>query len=173
MCKGYFFENFLLSSIGYDIENPSDATISVSYKGEITTDRYGRKTPKQAHGTINLDRKTSSSKLLCEAVLKLYDRIINPNLSIRRVTVTLNKVIDEYSISDTPEFEQLNLFTDYAAEEKKREQEKKDLEKEKRMQQAMLDIKKKFGKNAILKGMNLQEGATTKERNNQIGGHQA
>ena len=163
----------IVLTIGYDIENLSDATISVSYKGEITTDRYGRKTPKQAHGTINLDRKTSSSKLLCEAALKLYDRIINPDLLIRRVTVTLNKVIDEYSISDTPEFEQLNLFTDYAAEEKKREQEKKDLEKEKRMQQAMLDIKKKFGKNAILKGMNLQEGATTKERNNQIGGHQA
>lgn len=163
----------IVLTIGYDIENLSNLSISTSYKGEVTTDRYGRKTPKHAHGTINLDRKTSSSKLLCDAALKLYDRIINPDLLIRRVTITFNKVVDEYSVNATPEFEQLNLFTDYATEEKKREQEKKELEKEKRMQQAMLDIKKKFGKNAILKGMNLQEGATTKDRNNQIGGHRA
>lgn len=163
----------IVLTIGYDIENLSNPAISKLYKGEISTDHYGRKMPKHAHGTANLTKKTSSSKRLCDAVLELYDRIINPNLLIRRVNITLNKVVDENTLYETPAFEQLNLFMDYDAEEKRKEQERKDLEREKRMQQAMLDIKKKYGKNAILKGMNLQEGATTKDRNNQIGGHKA
>ena len=92
---------------------------------------------------------------------------------MRRVTLSVNRVVDEKSVVEKPVFEQMNLFTDYDAEEKRRTEEKAELEKEKRMQKAMLDIKKKYGKNAILKGMNLQEGATTKDRNNQIGGHKA
>ena len=98
---------------------------------------------------------------------------MNPILLVRRLNISVNRVVDEKSIVDKPVFEQLSLFTDYTIEEKKQEEEKAALEKEKKMQQAMLSIKKKFGKNAILKGMNLQEGATTRDRNNQIGGHKA
>ena len=105
--------------------------------------------------------------------MELYDRIINPKLLVRRVTISVNRVVDEGSVTEQPIYEQLDLFTNYADEEKKRSEEKADLEKEKRMQQAMLSIKKKFGKNAILKGMNLEEGATMQDRNNQIGGHRA
>lgn len=170
--KGLVTDQVVLT-VGYDIENLSNPDIRKSYKGEVTTDHYGRKIPKHAHGTVNLNKQTSSSRLLCEAVLGLYDRIINPKLLVRRVNISVNRVVEEKSIVETPAFEQLDLFTDYAAEEKKRAEEKEALDKEKRMQQAMLDIKKKFGKNAILKGMNLQEGATTKDRNNQIGGHKA
>lgn len=170
--KGLVTDQVVLT-VGYDIENLSNPDIRKGYKGEVTTDRYGRKTPKHAHGTVNLEKKTFSSRLLCEAVLGLYDRIVNPDLLVRRVNLSVNRVVDEKSVEEKPMFEQLHLFTDYAAEEKKRAEEKEALEKEKRMQKAMLDIKKKFGKNAILKGMNLQEGATTRDRNNQIGGHKA
>lgn len=170
--KGLVTDQVVLT-VGYDIENLSNPDIRKLYKGEVTTDHYGRRTPKHAHGTVNLERQTSSSRLLCDAVLGLYDKIVNPNLLVRRVNLSVNRVVDEKSVHERPSFEQLDLFTDYAAEEKKRAEEKESLEKEKRMQQAMLSIKKKFGKNAILKGMNLQEGATTKDRNNQIGGHRA
>lgn len=165
--------NQLVLTVGYDIENLTDPKRKNAYQGEIKIDNYGRKIPKHAHGTINLKRYTSSSILLCEAALELYDRIVNPKLLVRRISITANKVVDEMTIKDKLDFEQLTLFTDYEEEERKREEEKAMLEREKKMQQAMLDIKRKFGKNAILKGMNLQEGATAKERNRQIGGHKA
>lgn len=136
-------------------------------------DRYGRKVPKHAHGTANLDRQTSSTMLIMNAVMDLFDRIVDQNLLVRRVNLTANHVILERDMVSTDSYEQMDLFTDYAAEQQKREAEEKVLEREKRMQHAMLDIKKKFGKNAILKGMNLEEGATTIERNKQIGGHKA
>ena len=170
--KGLVTDQVVLT-IGYDIENLTNPEYKHLYKGEVVTDAYGRKKPKHAHGTQNLGRYTSSSRVLCEAVLELYDRIIDPRLLVRRVTMSVNRVVDESSIVEKPTYEQLDLFTDYAAEEKKRADEKEALDKEKRMQQAMISIKKKFGKNAILKGMNLEEGATTKDRNNQIGGHRA
>ena len=163
----------IVLTVGYDIENITNPELRASYKGEVVTDAFGRKKPKHAHGTQNLRKKTSSSKRLCDAVMELYDRIINPKLLVRRVTISVNRVVDEGSVVDQPVYEQLDLFTNYADEEKKRSEEKADLEKEKRMQQAMLSIKKKFGKNAILKGMNLEEGATMQDRNNQIGGHRA
>lgn len=163
----------LVLTIHYDIENLTRPEIRKQYKGEITTDAYGRRSPKHAHGTINLAKPTASSRLLCEAMMELYDRIANPLLLVRKVNLSANKVVNETAVKDKPAFEQLNLFTDYAAKEKQQEKEKETLEKEKRMQLAMLDIKKKFGKNAILKGMNLQEGATARDRNNQIGGHKA
>ena len=170
--KGLVTDQIILT-VGYDIENITNPELRAKYRGEIVTDAYGRKKPKHAHGTQNLSSQTSSSRILCESVLELYDRIINPNLLVRRITISVNRVVDEHQVVDKPVYEQLSLFTDYAVEEKKSAEEKEALEREKRMQQAMLSIKKKFGKNAILKGMNLEEGATMQDRNNQIGGHRA
>lgn len=163
----------MVLTIGYDIDNLTDPTIRSKYRGEITTDRYGRQVPKHAHGTINLPCQTSSTKVIMKAIEELYDRIINPDLLVRRITVVASNIISERDAVDRPAFEQLDLFTDYAALEKERAQEKKELEKEKKIQHAVLDIQKKFGKNAVLKGMNLEEGAMTRERNGQIGGHKA
>ena len=143
------------------------------YTGEITIDRYGRKVPKHAHGTINLKRQTSSTQMLMDAVMELYDRIVDKDLLIRRINITANKLVDEHTVTNDDAYEQLDFFTDYEAVKKQREKEKADLERERHMQEAMLNIKKKYGKNAILKGMNLQEGATAKDRNAQIGGHKA
>ncbi len=165
----------MVLTVGYDIENLTNPEIKKKYKGEITIDHYGRKVPKHAHGTVNLDRQTSSTKMIMEAVLDLYDRIVDPNLLVRRITLVANHLIDETAAIEKQRttFEQLDLFTDYAALEKKQEEEKAALSKERKLQEAMLEVKKKYGKNAMLKGMNLQEGAMTKERNNQIGGHKA
>lgn len=170
--KGLVTDQIVLT-IGYDIENLTDPTRSRNYKGVVTTDHYGRKVPKHAHGTTNLERQTSSTMLITNAVMELYDRIVDKNLLIRRVTITANKLVDESTVKHTDEYQQLDMFTDYEALNQKRAEEEAALEREKRMQRAMLDIKKKFGKNAILKGMNLQEGATAKDRNAQIGGHKA
>ena len=163
----------MVLTVGYDIENLTDPKRSGSYRGEVTKDRYGRNIPKHAHGTENLGCFTSSTRQILDAVLALYDRIIDEKLLIRRVYLTANHVMPETEVKREPVAEQLDLFTDYAALEQKRKKEQQELEREKRLQHAMLDIKKKFGKNAILKGMNLCEGATAKERNDQIGGHKA
>ena len=163
----------LVLTVGYDIENLTDPAVSSSYSGEVTTDRYGRKIPKHAHGTANLDRQSSSTKKIVEAVMALFDRIMNPKLLVRRIYLTANHVVPECQAAGQPQTEQLDLFTDYAAEQEKRQREAADLEREKRMQHAMLQIQEKYGKNAILKGTNLQEGATTIQRNGQIGGHKA
>ena len=163
----------MVLTIGYDIDNLSDPVIQSSYQGEVTTDRYGRKVPKHAHGTVNLDRQTSSSKKITDAVLGLYDRIVDPKLLIRRVTVAACRLIHEADGQKAASFEQLDLFTDYAALEKKQKQEAMQLARERKLQEAMLSVKKKYGKNAILKGSSLQEGSTARERNRQIGGHKA
>lgn len=163
----------MVLTVGYDIGNLADPKIKNGYKGEVTTDHYGRKIPKHAHGTANLGRKTSSTQIIMDAVLDLYDRIINPKLLIRRVTVAANHLVDEAQARETEQFEQLDLFTDYAALERERKDEEEKLSKERKLQEAMLSVKKKYGKNAILKGMNLQEGATARDRNRQIGGHKA
>ena len=163
----------MVLTVGYDIENLTDPKRSGSYRGEVTKDRYGRNIPKHAHGTENLGCFTSSTRQILDAVLALYDRIIDEKLLIRRVYLTANHVMPETAVKREPVAEQLDLFTDYDALEQKRQKEQQELEREKRLQHAMLDIKKKFGKNAILKGMNLCEGATAKERNDQIGGHKA
>ena len=163
----------MVLTVGYDIENLTDPKRSGSYRGEVTKDRYGRNIPKHAHGTENLGCFTSSTRQILDAVLALYDRIIDEKLLIRRVYLTANHVMPETEVKREPVAEQLDLFTDYAALEQKRQKEQQELEREKRLQHAMLDIKKKFGKNAVLKGMNLCEGATAKERNDQIGGHKA
>jgi DNA polymerase V len=170
--KGLVTDQMVLT-IGYDIENLTDPTRRKLYKGAITTDHYGRQIPKHAHGSINLDRQTSSTHIIMDAVTKLFDRIVDKNLLVRRITVVANHVVDEKSVKKKEEFVQLDLFTDYDALREQQEQEETALEREKRIQQAMLSIKKKYGKNAILKGMNLEEGATAKSRNSQIGGHKA
>ena len=170
--KGLVTDQIVLT-IGYDIDNLTDPVRKKRYKGAVTTDRYGRKVPKHAHGTINLKRQTSSTQMLMDAVMELYDRIVDKDLLIRRINITANKLADEHTVANDDAYEQLDFFTDYEAVKKQREKEEADLDRERHMQEAMLSIKKKYGKNAILKGMNLQEGATAKDRNAQIGGHKA
>ena len=170
--KGVVTDQLVLT-IGYDIENLSNPNLKNQYKSEITIDRYGRKVPKHAHGTANLKKKTSSTRLITNAVMDLYDRIVDEHLLVRRITITANKLVDEKSVKQENEYQQLDLFTDYEAQRKKQAEEEEKLERERCIQEAMLSIKKKFGKNAVLKGMNLEEGATAKDRNEQIGGHKA
>ena len=160
-------------SVGYDIENLTDLNRRKKYQGEVKTDRYERKIPKHAHGTANLEGYSSSTKQIMAAMLELFDRIVDKNLLIRRLNVTANRVIDEKSMPKPPQYQQMDFFTDYAAEQEKQKAEQAELAREKKIQEAMIDIKKKFGKNAVLKGTNLSEGATGKDRNNQIGGHKA
>ncbi len=163
----------LVLTVGYDIENLTNPMIKETYHGEVTTDGYGRAVPKSAHGSANLGRQISSTKLILDAVTELFERIVDKNLLIRRINITANHVVDEATVQKTDTFEQLDLFTDYAAAQAKEEAEEARLAREKRVQKTMLEIKKKYGKNAILKGMNLEEGATTSDRNKQIGGHKA
>ena len=161
----------LILTIGYDAENLTNTETENKYTGEITTDHYGRKIPKHSHGTINLDHKTSSSKIIMENMLILFERIINKNLLVRRVSVVAENVTSEDLVKDKPKYEQYNLFTDYHSLNQKREKESEFEIEENKLQHILLDIKNKYGKNAILKGMNLEEGGTTKDRNHQIGGH--
>lgn len=165
--------NQIVLTVGYDISNLTDAKINKKYKGEVTIDHYGRAVPKHAHGTANIDKHTSSTRIIVGKVMALYEKIVNPDLLVRRVSITANNVIEESQIVKETQYEQLNLFTDYQAKEAEEVLEEEELKKEKRLQQAMISIKKKYGKNAVLKGTNLTEGAMTKERNNQIGGHKA
>ena len=160
-------------TVGYDIQNLMDPDIKKRYKGEITMDHYGRSVPKHAHGTANIGRMTSSARMITDAVMELYDRIVDRNLMVRRVNLSANHVVAEGAVEEPQSFEQMELFTDYAALQKEKETEQAKLEREKRMQQAIICIRKKHGKNAILKGMNLLDGAMTMERNKQIGGHKA
>ena len=170
--KGLVTDQLVLD-VGYDIENLTDPERSAKYHGEIKTDFYGRKIPKHAHGTANLKEKTSSSHIITDAMMELYDRIVDKNLLIRRLNIATCKLIREEDVEIKEYAEQLTLFDDPEALLRSREKEKAALEREKRMQKAVIGIKKRFGKNAILKGMNLQEGATAKDRNAQIGGHKA
>ena len=171
--KGLVTDQMVLT-VGYDIENLTDPARRAKYHGAVETDHYGRQIPKQAHGSINLDGHTSSTRKIMCAVSELFDRIVDKNLLVRRMYVVANHVLPE---ADVPKKNdgavQLDLFTDYAAEEEKQKAEDAALERERKIQAATLAIKKKYGKNAILKAMNLEEGATAKDRNAQIGGHKA
>lgn len=163
----------LTITVGYDIENLADQNRRNKYQGPITTDAYGRSVPKHAHGTVNLGEYTSSTKIILAAVIELYDRIVDPALLVRRLNVTANHVLDESAIprSDAPE--QMDLFTDHEKIQRDRALREAARAREKRIQETVLSIKKRFGKNAILKGFNLEDGATARERNQQIGGHRA
>lgn len=169
--KGLVTDQIVLT-IGYDRES-LDGEYGKTYHGPVTTDHYGRKVPKHAHGSIHLGKYTSSTKLILDKVSELYEQIINQKFLVRRVSITANHVVCESNIPEETCYEQMDLFTDYEKLEAEQQKEKEALAQEKKLQHAMLDIKRKFGKNAILKGMNLQEGATTIERNRQVGGHKA
>ena len=155
--------DMIVLTIGYDRENLS------MYQGAIAEDRYGRKIPKHAHGTIRLSRQTSSSKLIREEILKWYDKHVDPVLTIRRINISACHVESEIEVRKRPTYQQIDLFTSHTDLEKQDQE----LEKEKRLQKATLEIKKKYGKNAVLKALDLEKGATAKERNDMIGGHKA
>lgn len=163
----------LVLTVGYDIENLQDPQRSHAYQGSVTTDRYGRKVPKHAHGTVNLGRYTSPGEEMLQAVEMLYNRIVDQKLLIRRLSLCANHLLDEAMCPKESEGEQLDLFTDYAAKERQQLEDDASHARERKIQETVLGIKKRYGKNAILKGMNLEEGATAKRRNEQIGGHQA
>lgn len=163
----------LVLTVGYDIENLAVPERCSNYQGPVVLDSYGRQIPRHAHGTASLSCHTASSKELIRAASDLFDRIVNPILLIRRLSITANHTVPERSVSTPILYEQMNLFTDYAALEKRRKKKQAELERDKKLQQAILTIKKKYGRNAILRGMSLEEGATARERNKQIGGHKA
>ncbi len=164
-----FVTNQLTLTVGYDIDNLRDPKRRKQYHGEVKTDRYGRQIPKHAHGTANLEGYTASSKRITAAILELYDRIVDEKLLIRRMYLTANRVTAEADVPAEPAMEQMDLFADPV----QKESEAAELARERKLQEAMLGIKSKYGKNAILKGTNLLDGATAAERNDKIGGHRA
>ena len=161
----------LVLTVGYDTSNLSDPVRRMRYNGPVQTDHYGRQVPKEAHGSINLERFTSSGRIITEAMMELFDRCVDPNLLVRRITVVANHIISENDIPADKAPDQPDLFTDYETLEKQKAEEQAELDKEKRLQEAIIGIKNRMGKNAILKGTNFVEGATGKERNEQVGGH--
>lgn len=165
----------IVMMVGYDIENLADPARKKAYGGEVATDRYGRQTPKSATGSQNLAEFTMSPHRIIEAAMELFARIVDRNLLVRRMYITANHVVSEEQARKEKEesYEQLSLFADFGEKAKERAKEEEQLAKEKKLQEAMLGIKQKYGKNAILKGMSLEEGATAMERNRQIGGHKA
>ena len=156
-------------SISYDRSSLADG----DYSGELKKDYYGRVAPKGVHGTAHMPRRTSSSKMVIDGVLKLYEKITDPSLLIRRINITACNVVPESEAKKMVEFNQISLFDDHAKAEAVNEKLEEDLKKEHNVQQAILKIQKKYGKNAVLKGVSLEEGATGRERNVQIGGHKA
>ena len=162
-------DQFVLT-IGYDIESLTTPEIARKYRGEVTIDAYGRRVPKHAHGTANIDHKTSSTKVITSEIIKLYDRIVNPILLIRRLNLTACNLVSE-DMENKPIIEQVDLFSNYEEISKQKEKSLEDEIEEKKIQKTLLDIKKKYGKNSILKAMNYEEGATAKERNKEVGGH--
>lgn len=163
--KGLVTDQIVLT-IGYDVNNEA-------YTGPIVKDFYGRKIPKHAHGSANLGEHTSSTKLITEAAVALFDRIVDKSLLCRRMSVTANHVVEEATLLKSSNPVQLNFIEECELSDEQRAEKQKNLKKEKSMQKTVLNIKKKYGKNSILKGMNFKEGATAKERNKQIGGHKA
>lgn len=170
--KGLVTDQIVLT-VGYDAANLTDQKGNKRYSGEMHKDRYGRDIPKHAHGTANLKDFTSSTNRITEAVLKLYDEITDRDLLIRRVYITANHVKDERIAADEERYEQMDLFADYDEQLRQRTEEDEKLKREKSIQHAVIDIKKRYGKNAILKGSNFIDGAMTRSRNSQIGGHKA
>ncbi len=171
LVEKHLVTNQIVITIGYDIENLTNPKIASLYKGEITPDRYGRKVPKHSHGTININHRTSSSKIMINETMKLFDQIVNPLLLVRRLNVAVCNLVNEDYEENKTVISQLDLFTNYEVEDQKKEESKSNEREERKIQKALLDIKKKYGKNAILKGMNYVEGATAKKRNEEVGGH--
>ena len=171
MVEKQYITDMLVLDIIYDIENLKNKKYSNLYNGEIKKDRYGRNMPKPAHGTYRLENKTSSTKIIMDGFIKLYDNIANKNLSIRKINICVGNLSNESEENKKIEYEQMDLFTNYEEKEKELKKKNQNLKREKSLQNAIINIKNKYGKNAIIKGMNLEEGGTTIERNKQIGGH--
>ena len=167
----HLISNQFVLTIGYDVENLLNPQIANLYHGEITTDNYGRSIPKHAHGTANIDHRTSSTSIITSEVMKLYDKIVNRHLLIKRINLTACDVVNENCQDKVIITKQLDLFSNTSALNKEKEQELHNEVEERKIQRTLLDIKNKYGKNAILKGMNLEEGSTQKDRNEQVGGH--
>ncbi|MDE6643255.1 MAG: DNA methylase [Muribaculaceae bacterium] len=167
----HLLTNQIVLTVGYDVESLTNPTIRAKYNGPIHIDHYGRQVPVHAHGTINIDHPTSSSKVIIEKVGQLYDKIINRNLLVRRLTLSINKLVSDQLDELDDLTTQLDLFVDYKSLKLQKEQNKAEQQRERRRQEAILKIKKMFGKNAILKGLNFTDGATQRDRNCQIGGH--
>lgn len=165
--------NQIVIGIGYDSTNLTNPSISRKYHGAVAIDHYGRHVPKSSHSTIRLANHTSSSKAIIDATAELFDRIANPELLVRYLNITVGNILSENATTNATDSQQLDLFTDYEAQKQQQEKERAALEKERKLQEAQIAIKKRFGKNAILKGLNFEDGATAKERNQQIGGHKA
>ena len=173
----------MVLTIGYDIENLKDPNRKDAYRGDVVTDRYGRQIPKHAHGTVNLDGYTSSTTEIVEKVMELYSRIMDESLLVRRINVVANHVLEKKKAAEKTQFRQMDLLKDFHLEAgtqkngmamcNRVQDDEMKRDKEKRLQQAMLDIRGKYGKNAILKGTDFEDGATTRQRNEQIGGHHA
>ena len=171
MVEKHYVTDQVVLTIGYDIENLKNARIRDSYDGEITTDHYGREVPKSSHGTIRIDHKTSSTKTISEAIVKLYDSIINPLLLVRRVNIAVCNLSNEDEVKDKVIYKQYDLFSNIEEEVKKKNKELENEKNERKIQNVIINLKHKYGKNSILRGMNLEDGGTTIERNNQVGGH--
>ena len=174
LVRAGLFTDQVVLDVGYDIENLTDPKKATKYKGAIVSDHYGRQVPKAAHGSNNLGRFTSSTNKIVEATAALYDRIVDKNLLVRRFTVAVTHLVLESEAEPAiPEMEQLDLFTDYEALDKERQAEEADLDRELKIQKALINIRDRYGKNAIVKGLNMKKESTAMERNKQIGGHKA
>ena len=163
----------LILYVGYDRESLTSPE-GKHYTGPVSVDWYGRKVPKSAHGTANLHRFTSSSRLIGMAILALYDKIVDKRLLVRRLSIATNHVISEEQMKQrSSKPVELDMFTDYEAVKKEKQIEEAALARERKIQETIINIKNKFGKNSLLRGLNFDEGSTAKERNKQIGGHKA
>ena len=163
----------IVLTVGYDVKNLTDPAISDRYHGKVTTDHYGRRIPRHGHGTANFDSHTSSSRLIIAKVTELFDRIADPLLLVRRLTLSINRLIPENRVSKTPRPLQLDLFADNDELERRRDAEAREQARERRRQETIIRLRHQYGKNIILKGLNYADGATQRDRNGQIGGHKA
>ena len=166
--KKYVSDTFTLT-IGYDISNLTDSNIK--YEGDVTEDHYGRKIPKHAHGTARTLKKTSSTRMIMKSIIDLYDRIVDKKLLVRRINISADNLVNEYEAKDEKIYHQFDLFSDSTIADDEKKNDIIDEKEERKIQEVVLKIKNKYGKNVILKGMNLEEGATTIDRNKQVGGH--
>jgi len=171
MVNKKYMTNLITLSIGYDISNLTNPNIKKYYHGQIVMDHYGRYIPKQSHGSIRLIKRTSSTKIIMENILKLYDEIINERLLVRRISISFSNLLNEEEAKKEVVYKQFDLFSDTAEIDKNEIQEKIDSKKENKLQNVILNIQNKYGKNSLLKAMNLESGATTILRNAEVGGH--
>lgn len=163
--------NQIVLSINYDVNNLNNPNIRDNYIGEITLDYYGRRVPKPSHGTINIDHQTSSSKIITNKIIELYEKITNKHLLVRRINIAFNNLVSEDKANNKVVYEQYDIFTNYNEVEKQKRKQKEEEKKDLELQRVIIGLKRKYGKNSILKGMNYIQGGRTIERNKQIGGH--